>query len=251
MNTLRIAAVIPARLSSTRLSRKVLREVAGRPMVEWVWRAAAGSGLMDPVVVATDSEEVALVCRERGIPVAMTSVECASGSDRVREVARQIDADLYVNIQGDEPTLTPDFFPPLLALFERPEVEVGTLAVRCPALEIADPNAVKVVTALDGRALYFSRAAIPFDRDKTGFGGYRKHLGIYAYRKYALDKFAALEPSWIEHVERLEQLRLLDNGIDIYVAPAPRDTIGVDTEADLERAEAVLLKMLAAREKTG
>ena len=243
MNTLRIAAVIPARLSSTRLSRKVLREVAGRPMVEWVWRAAAGSGLMDPVVVATDSEEVASVCRERGIPVAMTRVDCASGSDRVREVARRIDADIYVNIQGDEPTLTPDFFPPLLALFERPEVEVGTLAVRCPALEIADPNAVKVVTALDGRALYFSRAAIPFDRDKTGFGGYRKHLGIYAYRKAALKRFAALPPSPLERTERLEQLRLLENGIALYVAEAPGDTIGVDTEADLARAEAALRRI--------
>jgi len=209
-------------------------------MVEWVWRAAVASGLMDPVVVATDSDEVASVCRERGIPVAMTSTECPSGSDRVREVARQIDADIYVNIQGDEPTLTPAFFPPLLELFARPEVEVATLAVPCAAEEIADPNAVKVVTALDGRALYFSRAAIPFDRDGAGFGGYRKHLGIYAYRKAALERFAALEPSPLERTERLEQLRLLENGIALYVAEAPCDTIGVDTEEDLVRAETVL-----------
>jgi 3-deoxy-manno-octulosonate cytidylyltransferase (CMP-KDO synthetase) len=240
MSTFRIAGVIPARLSSTRLSRKVLRMIAGRPMVEWVWRAASQSGLMDPVVVATDSEEVAEVCRARGVPVAMTSPDCPSGSDRVREVARQIDADIYVNIQGDEPTLTPDFFPPLLKLFERPEVEVSTLAVRCPPEEFADPNAVKVVTALDGRALYFSRATIPFDRDGAGFAGYRKHLGIYAYRKAALERFAALSPSPLERVERLEQLRLLENGMALYVADAPRDTIGVDTESDLMRAEAVL-----------
>ncbi len=243
MSTLRIAAVIPARLSSTRLSRKVLRLIAGRPMVDWVWRAAHASGLMDPVVVATDAEEVAAVCRERGIPAVMTSTDCASGTDRVREVARQIEADIYVNIQGDEPTLSADFFPPLLKLFERAEVEVATLAVRCPAHEIDNPNAVKVVTALDGRALYFSRATIPFDRDAGGFAGYRKHLGIYAYRKAALERFAALPPSWIEQVERLEQLRLLDNGIDIYVAAAPRDTIGVDTEEDLARAEAMLLRV--------
>lgn len=245
MNKLRIAGVIPARLGSTRLSRKVLRVLAGRPMVEWVWRAAFESGLMDPVVVATDSDEVAGVCGEHGIPVAMTSANCASGSDRVREVARLIDADIYVNIQGDEPTLTPEFFPPLLALFERPEVEVATLAVRCPTNEIANPNAVKVVTALDGRALYFSRATIPFDRDRIeddpGFAGYQKHLGIYAYRKAALERFAELPPSWIERMERLEQLRMLDNGIDIYVAAAPRDTIGVDTEEDLVRAEMQLL----------
>jgi 3-deoxy-manno-octulosonate cytidylyltransferase (CMP-KDO synthetase) len=243
MSTYRIAGVIPARLNSTRLSRKVLRLIAGRPMVEWVWRAAAGSGLMDPVVVATDSEEVVEVCRGLGVPVMMTSAECASGSDRVREVARQIDADIYVNIQGDEPTLTPAFFPPLLKLFDRPEVDVATLAVRCPALEASDPNAVKVVTALDGRALYFSRATIPFDRDRAGFAGYRKHLGIYAYRKAALERFASLPPSWIEHVERLEQLRMLDHGMDIYVAAAPRDTIGVDTESDLLRAEAALKAM--------
>ena len=240
MSRLRIAGVIPARLSSTRLSRKVLRPIAGRPMVEWVWRAAQASGLMDPVVVATDAEEVAAVCRERGIPVVMTSPDCASGSDRVREVARQIDADIYVNIQGDEPTLTAAFFPPLLELFERPEVDVTTLAVRCPAQEIANPNAVKVVTALDGRALYFSRATIPFDRDQTGFADYRKHLGIYAYRKAALERFAELRPSPLEVAERLEQLRLLENGIALYVAIAPQDTIGVDTEEDLALAETVL-----------
>jgi 3-deoxy-manno-octulosonate cytidylyltransferase (CMP-KDO synthetase) len=243
MSMLRIAGVIPARLASTRLSRKVLRMIAGRPMVEWVWRAAVASGLMETVVVATDSEEVATVCRERGIPVAMTSASCPSGSDRVREVAREIDADIYVNIQGDEPTLTREFFPPLLGLFARPEVEVATLAVPCAAEEIADPNAVKVVTALDGRALYFSRAAIPFDRDGVGLGGYRKHLGIYAYRKAALKRFAALPPSPLERTERLEQLRLLENGIALYVAEAPGDTIGVDTEADLARAEAALRRI--------
>jgi 3-deoxy-manno-octulosonate cytidylyltransferase (CMP-KDO synthetase) len=240
MGKLRIAGVIPARLHSTRLTRKVLLPIAGRPMVEWVWRAAHESSQMDPVMVATDSDEVAAACRERGIPFVMTSPDCASGSDRVREVAGQIDADIYVNIQGDEPTLTPEFFRPLLAFFQRPEVEVATLAVRCPPEEFANPNAVKVVTAPDGRALYFSRSTIPYDRDRTGFTGYRKHLGIYAYRKAALERFAALEPSPLEKLERLEQLRLLENGISIYVAEAPADTIGVDTEEDLRRAEAVL-----------
>lgn len=235
-----IAAVIPARLASTRMSRKVLRAVAGKPMIEWVWRAAMASGRMNPVLVATDAEEVARVCRESGIPVVLTSAACASGSDRVFEAARTIDADIYVNIQGDEPTLTGEFFAPLLALFERPEVHVSTLAVPCPEAEIGNPNAVKVVTALDGRALYFSRSTIPFDRDGTGFAAYRKHLGIYAYRKAALERFASLAPGRLEQLERLEQLRLLENGIDIYVAEAPADTIGVDTEEDLVRAEAVL-----------
>jgi 3-deoxy-manno-octulosonate cytidylyltransferase (CMP-KDO synthetase) len=235
-----VAAVIPARLASTRLSRKVLRELAGRPMLEWVWRAAVDSGRMNPVLVATDAEEVAAVCRRRDIPVVMTSPACASGSDRVFEVARSVEVDIYVNIQGDEPTLTGDFFPPLLALFDRPDVQVATLAVPCPEEEITNPNAVKVVTAVDGRALYFSRSIIPFNRDHAGFTGYRKHLGIYAYRKAALEKFASMPPGRLEQVERLEQLRLLENGVDIYIGEAPADTIGVDTEEDLARAEAVL-----------
>src|SRR3569833_2797635 len=209
-------------------------------LVWWVWRAAAGSGLMDPVVVATDSDEVADVCRERGIPVAMTPAHCASGSDRVREVARQIESDVYVNIQGVEPTLTAEFFPPLLELFERPEVQVATLAVRCAASDVHNPNAVKVVTALDGKALYFSRATIPFDLEGSGCSGHRKHLGIYAYRRAALERFAELPGGWLESIEKLEQLRMLEAGMDIYVANAPADTIGVDTEEDLRRAEAVL-----------
>jgi 3-deoxy-manno-octulosonate cytidylyltransferase (CMP-KDO synthetase) len=242
---LSVAGVIPARLGSTRLSRKVLRPLAGRPMVEWVYGAARDSGLMDPLLVATDSDEVAAVCYERAIPVVLTSPLCASGSDRVREVAQQVHADIYVNIQGDEPTLTPDFFVPLLALFDRPEVQVATLAIPCGAEDIANPSAVKVVTAADGRALYFSRAAIPYDRDGSGITGYRKHLGIYAYRRAALEQFAALPPGRLEQIERLEQLRLLENGIAIYVAEAPHDTIGVDTEEDLARAEAVLLQRLS------
>jgi 3-deoxy-manno-octulosonate cytidylyltransferase (CMP-KDO synthetase) len=240
----KIVGVIPARLTSTRLPRKVLRDIAGKPMVEWVWRAAADSHQMDEVVVATDSGEVAEACQSRGIPVVMTSPECASGSDRVCEVARLVEADIYVNIQGDEPLLTSAHFAPLLALFDRPEVQVATLAVSCPASDISNPNAVKVVTAADKRALYFSRATIPFDRDSTGFTGYRKHLGIYAYRKPALERFAALPPSWIETVERLEQLRLLDNGIHIYVADATGDTIGVDTEEDLQRVDHILRQRL-------
>jgi len=117
---------------------------------------------------------------------------------------------------------------------------VATLAVPCSDEDVADPNAVKVVTALDGRALYFSRATIPFDRDKSGLAAYRKHLGIYAYRKAALERFASLPPSPLERTEQLEQLRLLENGIGLYVADAPRDTIGVDTEEDLVRAAKAL-----------
>ena len=242
-----VLAVIPARLGSTRLPRKVLREIAGEPMLAWVYRAARACPLLDQVLIATDSQEVLDFAQAHSLPAVFTPEDCASGTDRVHAVAQSIPADIYVNIQGDEPLLTPEHFPPLLEQFRRPEVQVATLAVRCPAHEIANPNAVKVVTAADDRALYFSRATIPYDRESSGFAGYRKHLGIYAYRKAALDQFAALPHSWLESVERLEQLRLLDNGIGIYVAPAPGDTIGVDTEEDLRAAEAIL----SARARSG
>jgi len=240
----RVLAVIPARLGSTRLPRKVLREIAGQPMIAWVYRAARACPLFDQILIATDSDEVLSFCNAHNLPAVFTPEDCASGTDRVHAVAQAVPADICVNIQGDEPLLTPEHFPPLLELFRRPEVQVATLAVRCPAQEIANPNAVKVVTASDDRALYFSRATIPHDRDQAGFAGYRKHLGIYAYRKAALEQFAALPASWLEKVERLEQLRLLDNGINIYVAAAPSDTIGVDTEDDLLAAEAILRERL-------
>ena len=236
-----VLAVIPARLGSTRLPRKVLREIAGEPMIAWVYRAARACPLLDLVLIATDSEEVLNFAQQHLLPAVFTPEDCASGTDRVWAVAQSIPADIYVNIQGDEPLLTPGHFTPLLQLFERPEVQVATIAVRCPPGDVNNPSAVKVVTAADGRALYFSRATIPYDRDNSGFAGYRKHLGVYAYRKAALQKFATTPPSWIEQVERLEQLRLLDNGIDIHIAPAPSDTIGVDTEEDLRAAEAVIL----------
>jgi len=242
MSKHKILGVIPARLGSTRLPRKVLRDIAGKPMVEWVWRAAVGSGLMDSVVVATDSEEVGTACSERQIPVVMTSRGCASGSDRVYEVSRQIDSEIYVNIQGDEPLLTPAHFAPLLNLFDRPDVDVTTISVPCPAADFANPNAVKVVTAGDGRALYFSRSTIPYDRDGVGYAGYRKHLGLYGYRKAALEAFALLAPSPLEQIERLEQLRMLENGISIYVGEAQGDSIGVDVEDDLQRVTAILGK---------
>lgn len=236
----RVVGVIPARLASTRLPRKVLREIAGEPMLAWVYRAARACELLDEVLIATDSDEVMEFARGRGLAAELTPFDCASGTDRVYAVAQSVAAEIYVNIQGDEPMLRPEHIASLLEPFARAEVEVATLATLCAVDEIANPNAVKVVTASNGRALYFSRATIPHDRDGRGGIAYRKHLGIYAYRRAALQRFPKLSPSALEAAEKLEQLRFLENGMDIYVTETPFDTIGVDTEDDLRRVEEVL-----------
>ena len=170
----------------------------------------------------------------------MTSADLASGSDRVHAVAQRIESEIYVNIQGDEPMLRPEHIDGLLAPFAREHVEVSTLRVRCTPEDVHNPNAVKVVTASDGRALYFSRATIPFDRDGSE-PLYWKHLGLYAYRKAALDRFPALSASKLERAEKLEQLRFLENGFSLYVEATEFDTVGVDTEEDLRRVERILL----------
>ena len=238
--THRILGVIPARLASTRLSRKILREVAGRPLLSWVVDAACACPQLDQVLVAADSEEVADLCRQLNIPVELTSPDLPSGTDRLHAIAQLYDAEIYVNIQGDEPLLRPDHIAALLRPFAHAQVDVSTLKVRCTPENIANPNAVKVVTAADGRALYFSRATIPFDRDGAS-PTYWKHIGLYAYRKAALDRFPTLPPSQLERTERLEQLRFLENGFHIYVEPTDHDTIGVDTEADLRLVEQLML----------
>ena len=238
----RVLGVIPARLASTRLPRKVLREIAGHPMIGWVYRAARACPLLDQVLIATDSEEVLSFAQEHSLPAVFTPEDCPSGTDRVHAVAQSIAADIYVNIQGDEPLLRPEHLEALLAPLARPEVEVATLATDCSADQITNPNAVKVVTAANGRALYFSRATIPYDRDRTGGVSYRKHLGIYAYRKAALDRFPTLPHSRLEVIEKLEQLRFLENGIDVYVSHTPYDTIGVDTEEDFRAVEDLILQ---------
>jgi 3-deoxy-manno-octulosonate cytidylyltransferase (CMP-KDO synthetase) len=235
-----IVGVIPARLASTRLPRKVLRELLGEPLLAWVYRAATACPELDQVIIAADSAEVAQLCEQRGWPCILTSPDLPSGSDRLFAVSRLIDAAIYVNIQGDEPMLHPQHITDLLAPFADPAVQVTTLKVRCTPENVNNPNAVKVVTANDGRALYFSRATIPFDRDAQGRAVYWKHLGLYAYRHAALARFAALAPGTLEQTERLEQLRLLENGIPITVAETQHDTIGVDTEEDFARVEAVL-----------
>ena len=209
-------------------------------MLAWVYDAAKACPQLDEVVIATDSDEVAELCKAHNWPVELTSPELPSGTDRVHAVAQRIDAEIYVNIQGDEPLLTPEHIAALLTPFAQQHVDVSTLKVPCAPENVANPNAVKVVTASDGRALYFSRATIPYDRDQNG-AAYWKHIGLYAYRKAALNRFAELAPSPLEVTERLEQLRLLENGFSLYVAATESDTIGVDTAEDLTRVEELLL----------
>jgi len=238
--TVKSIAIIPARLASTRLPRKVLREINGRPMLEHVYEVARSCSDLHTVIVATDSENVAELCRAKGWHYRMTSSQHRSGTDRVHEVSELVPADVYVNIQGDEPLARREHLDALLALMENTDIQVGTLKTPCAEHDRNNPNAVKVVTALDGRALYFSRATIPFDRDASGQVAYFKHLGFYAYRKPALDAFVTWPESELERSERLEQLRFLDHGVAIHVAETPFDTVGVDTEEDLQRVEEII-----------
>ena len=232
-------AVIPARLASTRLPRKMLREIAGKPLIGVVYEAVRSSPLLADVIVATDSEEISRVCHQRGWKAQMTSSTHRSGTERVHEVSNREAADIYINVQGDEPLTRAEHIATLLQVMEDPAAQVGTLMTPAAEVDIANPNAVKVVTDRNGRALYFSRATIPFDRDGS-LPRYFKHLGLYAYRKSALDRFVTLPESSLERSERLEQLRFLENGILIFVGETPHDSVGVDTEEDLQRVVEIL-----------
>ena len=233
-------AIIPARLASTRLPRKVLREIAGKLMVQRVYEAAKRCPLLDEVIIATDSEEVMEVARAKGWKAEMTAADHRSGTDRVHELMQKVRAEVYVNIQGDEPLARPEHLAALLRPMARPEVQVATIKTPCPAEDVANLSAVKVVTDKNGRALYFSRCTIPFDREGASPVQYYKHLGFYAYRPAALEKFRQWPESSLEAAERLEQLRFLENGVDIYVEETPFNTVGVDTEDDLRRVEEMI-----------
>ncbi len=239
--TMRTVAVIPARLASTRLERKALREIAGKPLIGWVYEAVRSSPLLheDDVIIATDSDEIIAVCQRHGWKAQMTSSSHRSGTERVHEIAQSVAADVYLNIQGDEPMIRAEHIAGLIEVMQDPAVQIGTLMTAAAPADINNPSAVKVVTDAAGRALYFSRATIPYDRDGAG-PKYLKHLGFYAYRKAALDRFVALPESSLERSERLEQLRFLENGVPIHARETLYDTVGVDTEEDLRRVQELL-----------
>ena len=235
----KVLGVIPARFSSQRLPGKVLLHIGSKPMLHWVYERSRQSPLLHELYVATDSRAVQQYCLSYNIPVMLTR-EHPSGSDRLHEVMERTDGDIYVNIQGDEPTIRADHIELLLKPILNGEAEVTTLKVAIHAAAAQNVHCTKVITDSRGRALYFSRLPIPFDRDAAGAVQYYKHLGLYGYTRAALTRFHTLPQSPLELAEKLEQLRYLENGIAILVAETLHDTISVDTEADLELAREFL-----------
>jgi len=242
-------AVIPARYGSTRFPGKPLAMIHGKPVIQYVFENAAHSDQVDDVVVATDHEDIFNVVRKFGGNAQMTRTDLPSGSDRVAEVAKRLMYDIIVNVQGDEPLLTPDMISGAVAILKTSDAHVGTLATRIrDPKDMFDPNIVKTVFDLNYNALYFSRAPIPFYRGKFLPSGERfqsfdasspfkayKHIGIYSYRRNVLLDLTALPPSDLENAEKLEQLRALENGYTIKISITDKDTVGVDTPGDLER----------------
>ncbi len=244
----RVAAVIPARLYSRRFPRKVLARDTGKYLLEHVWDRVVGCPGIDVVLVATDSREVLAAAESFGAEARMTSADHVSGTDRVAEVARGLDHDIVINVQGDEPFLEHSDLQTLIALFEDgaaresgagAPVVMTTLAIpRTDPAGFVDPNVVKAVVAADGRALYFSRAPVPHVRSDAGGGAsadeteWLQHVGLYAYRREFLDVISSLPPTALEKRERLEQLRVLENGYGIRVGRTTSPHIGVDTEEE-------------------
>lgn len=233
---LHVLGVIPARFASTRFPGKALVSLAGKPMLQHVFERARLARYLSEVVIATDDDRIAAAAHRFGAPVRMTREDHLSGTDRVAEVAATNKAQFIVNIQGDEPLIDPAAIDAaVLALLDEPEIAMGTLSKRIEdPSEIQNPNVVKVVSDLHGRAIYFSRQPIPYVRE-AGVRAFFKHIGLYVYRRELLLSYSDLPIGPLERVERLEQLRALENGHSIRVVETEYDSLGVDTPEDLER----------------
>ena len=228
--------IIPARYSSTRLCGKLLKEVNSKPIIQWVWEAAKQSKLAQEVIIATDSELILNKAKEFGANVEMTSSEHKSGSDRICEVAkRHSEYDYILNMQGDEPQITPQVIDLAIETLIKGDCDISTLVRQITDIEqIQDPNCVKCVFDNDFNALYFSRCPIPYERNK-GEAKYYAHIGIYGYKRESLIKMTSLVQSDLEKAESLEQLRALKNGMKIKVALTNLNPIGIDTQQDLDK----------------
>jgi 3-deoxy-manno-octulosonate cytidylyltransferase (CMP-KDO synthetase) len=238
-----VVAIIPARWASTRFPGKPLVELRGKPLVRHVWERACRAAAVDRVIVATDDMRIAEAAFGFGAEVALTSPRHPTGTDRLAEVAAKLpSARIIINVQGDEPDIAPATID-RLARALRDEPRLGMVTAANPLTDPADlrnPNVVKVVTDRAGRALYFSRSPIPHDRDGAGGVRHLRHQGIYAYRRRVLLDFVGWAPTPLERAEKLEQLRALEHGVPIGVIVVRRASVGVDSPADLARAERAL-----------
>lgn len=239
---MKIIGVIPARWASTRFEGKVLAAINGKPMIQHVWERSRESELLDDVIIACDDDRVMKAAGQFGAKAVLTSRDHVSGTDRIAEAAERMDGEIIVNIQGDEPLMSRTVIDALAkALVDDPSCAMGTaIKVLDTERELNDPNVVKVVVDGEMNALYFSRAAIPYNREKDGEVIYYKHLGIYAYRRDFLLSYKSLPKSRLEKAERLEQLRALEFGYKIKTVVTDTDTIGVDTPEDLAVVEKLL-----------
>jgi 3-deoxy-manno-octulosonate cytidylyltransferase (CMP-KDO synthetase) len=242
--TLQVLAVIPARYASARFPGKPLAPIAGRPMIQHVVERVRRAGRVTRVAVATDDDRIRKAVEEFGGEAILTRADHRNGTDRVAEVAAHVAADLYLNVQGDEPLMDPEAIDAVIgALAEEESVSVAT---SCAAIvqpnDIMDPNIVKVVRDFEGNALYFSRAPVPWVRDRNESVAARhwKHLGLYGFRREALLEYPTFPPGELEHIEQLEQLRWLENGYRIRVVETDYDAVSVDVPADVERVEKIL-----------
>lgn len=252
---MKITAVIPARFASTRFEGKALADIMGKPMVQHVYERTARASHITEVIVATDDERIAACVRAFGGRVEMTSREHETGTDRLAEVAARLDSDIIVNVQGDEPLIEPAMIDEATQpLTQDASILMGTLKTRIKTLhDFLSPNVVKVVTDWEGFALYFSRSPLPNFRDKwndlkdeafaTGRLLCYKHVGLYVYRRPFLLQYAQMSPTYLEMSEKLEQLRVLENGYRLKVVETEYESIGVDTPADLEKVIEKLKKV--------
>lgn len=238
---MRVIALIPARLESTRLPRKLLRILDGKTILRRTYEAVLATELFDEVIVVCDNQ---LLCDEMiqyNYRFMLSQKEHESGTDRIAEAALNLDADVIVNVQADEPFIEKQALQKVIELFRNPLVEIASLKKRITDVsQINNPNCVKVVTDAQGKALYFSRSPIPYNRDQSESVTYFQHIGVYAFRKDVLLKFASLPPSPLEQIEKLENLRMLENGLSVYLAEINHVGISIDTEDDLLKAIAYL-----------
>ena len=235
-----IVAAIPARYAATRFPGKLMQMLGKKPIIRHVYDNTLATGLFNDVFIVTDSDIIYKEINENGGKVIMSKKGHESGSDRIAEAVAEMNVDVIVNVQGDEPFIKKEPLEKLVQLFNDPGVQVASLMRKISKEEAADPNNVKVVTDESGDALYFSRSIIPYQRDEKINVGYFLHVGVYAYKKDVLMSFTKWPQSSLEKIEKLEQLRYLENGIKIKMTETDYNNIAIDTPEDLERAKSFL-----------